>query len=75
MSKKKNRKFGVGFRSSDGRKAALQLSIKGRRLEMWAEVEGSNKLKKISETSVVGVTMVPEADITALGHFFDILNS
>ena len=48
--------------------------MRGRRLELYAEVEGSNKLKKIGESSQVGITMAKGVDLTSLGELFKVLS-
>ncbi len=48
--------------------------MKGRRLELYAEVEGSNKLKKIGESAQVGITMAKGVDITSLESLFQVLS-
>lgn len=70
---KKNPVFTLGYKSNDGRKAVIQLSLEGRRLQIYAEVEGSNRSKKIGEWSQLGITLAPEADIQAVQHLFKIL--
>lgn len=68
------KEFTIKFKSSDKRRAVLQLSMKGRRLELYAEVEGSDKLKKIGESSQVGITMAKGVDITSLDNLFQVLS-
>ncbi len=68
------KEFTIRFRSGDGRRAGLSLTMRGRRLELYAEVEGSNKLKKIGESSQVGITMAKGVDLTSLGELFKVLS-
>lgn len=62
------------FRAKDGRRGALHLSFGKDRLELFAEVEGSNRLKKIGESSQIGITLGPGYDADAVAHLFATLN-
>jgi len=68
------KQFTIRFKSGDGRRSGLRLTMKGRRLELYAEVEGSNKLKKIGESAQVGITMAKGVDITSLESLFQVLS-
>ncbi len=73
MSKKKQAV--IPFRASDGRKAAVQITFAKDRLEIYVEVAGSNKLRKIGESSALAITIGPGYDKDAIAHLFSVLNS
>lgn len=64
----------IRYKASDGRRIELQISFSKNRLEIHAEVPGSDRLKKVGLETTLGITTT-DWNKDDMEYFFYVLNS